>query len=157
MPFYARYELLTKHFVLDTNPEHPTVCLVHHFKDFKSKKEIYDLLDKVSSDGEEGLVIKTLDGPYEFKRSNHWCKLKLTYTEDLPVLRFEYGTGKYKNLLGALICNRNGVEVRVGSGYDDQERADLLNIPSMIEVEFKNVTDDGSLREPIFVRVREDK
>jgi DNA ligase 1 len=157
LPFYARYKLLTEHFVLDTNLDHPSVCLVHHFRNFKSKKEIYDLLDKVAGEGEEGLVIKTFNGPYEMKRSNHWCKLKLTYTEDLPVLRFEYGTGKYKNLLGALICDRNGVEVRVGSGYDDQERADLLNIPEMIEVKFKNVTDDGSLREPIFVRIREDK
>jgi len=157
-PFTERYELLKEYFVEDYEVNRPIVNLVYHSRHLNSKEGIFKLLDQVIDEGEEGLVVKTLNGPYEFKRSNHWCKLKRFYTEDLPVIGMEYGTGKYKDRLGALICDFNGVKVSVGSGYDDYERTELmLNIPSMIEVKYQSVTKDGSLRFPVFMRVREDK
>lgn len=157
-PFIERYALLREYFVEDFEPQRPIVCLVYHSTYLNTKEKIFNFLDQVTDIGEEGLVIKTWNGPYEFKRSNHWCKLKKFYSEDLPVIRMEYGKGKYKNKLGALICDFNGVEVNVGSGYDDYERGEfIINTPKMIEVKYRKVTKDGSLWYPVFMRVREDK
>lgn len=94
---------------------------------------------------------------------------------------------KYEHCLGGLIVDRNGVRVRVGGGFTDIERhqlwADLhgkpveraykdgdgndqieIHTPSggpvtgrLIEVEFHEVTPDGSLRHPRFVKFRDDK
>lgn len=131
--------------------------LVEHTS-MESFDEVWFLLDAATSRGEEGLIVKTWSDGYEFKRTNAWCKLKKFYTEDLPVVGWEHGEGKYKDVLGVLIVNRNGVEVKVGSGFSDKERKLFMTeTPTMIEVKYQEVTKDGSLRFPIFVCEREDK
>ena len=60
--------------------------------------------------------------------------------------------------LGALVVDFDGVEVKVGGGYSDEERARFIhNPPKLIEVHYKEVTEDGSMLFPTFYRVREDK
>lgn len=109
--------------------------------------------------GEEGIVVKLADSPYELKeKSKYWLKMKPTETYDLLVVGKFSGKGRLKNTLGGLIVKYNDVEVKVGSGYSDEERELFMkNPPSIIEVKCKGETEDGSLREPIFVRVRDDK
>lgn len=131
--------------------------LVEHVQ-METFDDIWPILDEVSAKGEEGLIVKAWAEGYEFKRTNAWCKLKKFYTEDLPVVGWERGEGKYKDVLGVLIVNRNGVEVKVGSGFSDKERKLFMTeTPTMIEVKYQEVTKDGSLRFPIFVCEREDK
>lgn len=126
-------------------------------KDFDSFLALYDT---VVGAGKEGVVLKNLSGHYEEKRSNNWCKVKTFFSEDLRVIGTEKGKAgkKYGNTLGALIVDFKGVRVRVGSGYTDEERESFLETPpAMIEVEYKEITKDGSLFHPTFVRVREDR
>lgn len=154
-----RYELLKS--VIP--PDSGVVVLEHRFDHgWTCVEDIMKELDVVTDAGEEGLVIKTCDGRYEHKRSRHWCKVKKFSTVDLPVIGVEKGeVGKrFENTLGALICDMNGVVVKVGSGFDwkNGERDEFLkNPPAMIEVRYQEITKDGSLRFPTFVRVREDK
>jgi ATP-dependent DNA ligase len=143
----------------------------------------------------EGVMVKNPEGLYDKKKSRGWLKVKAEETEDLPVVGAfpgEPGT-KYEHCLGGLIVDRNGVDVRVGGGFTDQERealwqdwqdviakphipellrgakrggqvivADVPEHPTdlwgrLIEVEFHEVTPDGSLRHPRFIRFRDDK
>lgn len=116
------------------------------------------LLEDALKRGEEGLVLKNRKDPYTFGRSRSWCKVKKRETVDLPVLRVIEGEGKYEGVLGALVCEYNGTEVKVGSGYTDAQRIEFMtNPPKMVEVYFQNQTGKGSLRFPIFVRDRFDK
>lgn len=111
---------------------------------------------------DEGIVLKIADSFYEYKEhSRYWCKNKPTPdTLDLEVTGFYFGKKgkKYENLVGGLIVNYKGKEVRVGGGLSDQQRIDFLDhLPKLIEVKFKEITPDGSLREPRMASVRDDK
>ena len=123
--------------------------------------------------GQEGAIVKPLDGVYVKKRSYAWLKIKGEETNDLFITGAFEGTGKYEGMLGGVIVDFNGVAVRVGGGLSEAQRVELwadyqnditpgkgpfhLLLGKMIEVEAHEVTPDGSLRHPRFVRFRSDK
>ena len=114
--------------------------------------------------GLEGLIVKNPDGPYHPRRNRDWMKMKGVETVDVPIIDAVEGTGKYEGMLGALIVNVEGVDVNVGTGFHDGERAELWEAHlagwlsgKIIEVEYHERTPDGSLRHPRFVRFRPDK
>lgn len=125
--------------------------------------EIEEYYKEKLSNGFEGIMIKNLDTSYEYKRSFGWMKMKPTETEDIKIVGFEEGTGKFINILGAFICElESGNTIRVGSGFTDDQRKDYWEKKEIlrgqiIEVKFQEKTKDGKLRFPIFVRFRKDK
>ena len=154
MPLHQRLDILEAFF-----GQHG----VHKLRMVKHSKllhweDVDRLLEDALQRGEEGLVLKSRKDPYTFGRSRSWCKVKKRETVDLPVLRVIEGEGKYEGVLGALVCEYNGTEVKVGSGYTDAQRIEYMtNPPKMVEVYFQNQTGKGSLRFPIFIRDRFDK
>ena len=117
--------------------------------------------------GFEGIMIKSLDAPYQCKRSDSWMKWKPTITVDLNIVGFEEGTGRNAGRLGAIICegvdNDRTIRVNVGSGLSDSNRDEYWAarnelLDRVVEVEADAVTQnqDGSysLRFPRFVRFR---
>lgn len=130
----------------------------------ENEEELKTFYEKQLADGEEGAMIKILSAPYEMKRSKAWQKLKPEHTEDIEIIDFEEGRGKYVGELGAFICKLNDKDetVRVGSGLDDDQREELWNrreelVGTFIEVKYQEKTRDGSLRFPVFMRFRKDK
>ncbi len=124
------------------------------------------LLDKMVREDKEGLVLN-LDVPYKKIRHKGILKVKRFYTMDLPILRCEEGDGRLSGTLGAFVVSFEGNEVRVGSGFSDEQRSvfwksreDLEG--ALCEVKYKEISDDKntgkkSLQFPIFVGLRTDK
>ena len=76
-------------------------------------------------------------------------------TLDLVVVGVQEGEGAFAELMGALVCDYNGVQVKVGTGFTVEERYEYFkNPPKMIEVDYQEITKDGSLRFPVFVKDR---
>ncbi len=134
--------------------------------------EGHDIMHRYAEDcvaeGFEGIMIKSMDAPYECKRSDFWMKWKPTISVDLTIVGFEQGTGRNLNRLGAIICegedNDRRIRVNVGSGFSDAlrdeywaSRDDLLG--HLVEVQADAVTQnqDGtySLRFPRLLRFRD--
>ena len=138
---------------------HKKLKYVRGIKFDNIKLGLKELMNRNVALGYEGIILRDKNAEYDFgKRSISGCKLKQLLTIELKVIGAEYGKGKNKNRLGALICDYKGKEIRVGGGYTDNERIEFVkNPPKVIEVAFKGFTKNGMLREPIFVRVREDK
>jgi DNA ligase-1 len=118
--------------------------------------------------GFEGIMIKSLDAPYQCKRSDSWMKWKPTISVDLNIVGFEEGTGRNENRLGAIICegddNDRRIRVNVGSGFSDTVRDEYWAsrdqlLGHLVEVQADAVTQnqDGtySLRFPRFLRFRD--
>jgi DNA ligase-1 len=146
---------------LKTEFEIPNVT-VNIGEEVESYSKLMECYNRYVDNGFEGIVIKPLDGIYEYKRSYSWMKLKPVLDLDLLVIDIEEGTGKYKGSLGAIVCDCDGVKVNVGSGYSDEERQSFWNdreflIGKTIEINYQEKTKDGSLRFPIFGRFRFDR
>lgn len=126
---------------------------------------IDSLLSKMVAEDKEGLMLNT-DVPYIRDRHRGILKVKRFYTMDLPVVGKEEGDGKLSGTLGALVLNYKGNEVRVGSGFSDEERKELweheIRDGALCEVKYKEISYDKktgkeSLQFPVFVRMRYDK
>jgi len=89
-------------------------------------------------------------------------KYKAFFDADVKVIGLQEGTGKHQGKLGSFLVDYKGVEVRVGSGLNDELREQIWSdqanvIGRTIEVRYQEETPDGSLRFPTFVCFRNDK
>ena len=122
------------------------------------------------NDGYEGIMIKSMEAPYECRRSTFWMKWKPVITVDLQIVEVEQGTGKNSNRMGAFVCEGTDdgkfISVNVGSGVSDSEREsywenrDTLigrTVEILCDSVSQNQDETYSLRFPRFVRFRDDK
>jgi DNA ligase-1 len=151
--------LTNLHDLISLGPEF--VVPVHH-EVAQSHDDIIDFYQVCRNMGFEGAVVKPYDYVYKGTRSYDWMKMKDVLSADLEVVGSFEGEGKYVGMLGGIIVDFRGTEVRVGSGFSDRTRESLWEIreylPGRIaEVLYMEVTDTGSLRHPRFVTFRPDK
>jgi DNA ligase-1 len=125
--------------------------------------------------GGEGCMINLASGLYNHKRTDSLLKLKKVQTIDMKVYDFDYGTGKYEGMIGALkakCVTDDGkiIKCDIGSGLSDDQRLLWANDFSQIcgkivEVAYFSLSqtskDKGtnvySLRFPRLKSVRKDK
>lgn len=120
-----------------------------------------EMLKMYEDEGYEGLVIKGTNTIYNFKRSYDWIKYKSMITEEFDIVDFEEGQGKYSGILGAIYVSVNGVLTKVGSGFTDEQRAEIwFNKDKFYwkkaEIKYQEKTPDGKLRFPVFIKIRND-
>ena len=128
--------------------------------------EANELFQKFLDQGEEGIMLKSIDHIWENKRSKHLIKFKAELDCDLKVVGYQEGTGKYEGQLGALICESEDgqLKVNVGSGFNDDDRKKFTKeivegrvITVKYNARIQSKTGDESLFLPVFVEMREDK
>lgn len=137
--------------------------VLYHGKDLS---KIDSLLEQMVAEDKEGLMLN-LDVPYRRTRHKGILKIKRFYTMDLQILRCEEGTGRLEGMLGAFVLQYNGNEVKVGSGFTDEQRAAFWQarediVGMLCEVKYKEISKDKktgleSLQFPVFVQLRADK
>lgn len=132
----------------------------------KELSKIDELLEQMVSEDKEGLILN-LNTPYKRTRHRGILKIKRFYTMDLPIVRCEEGSGRLTGMLGAFVLKYKDNEVKVGSGFSDEQRTEFWQsreelIGSLCEVKYKEISTDKStglesLQFPVFVTIRNDK
>lgn len=132
-----------------------TKLIKSKYKICNSIQELKDFYAEVLAEGQngdgtlnglgEGLIVKNLDGFYEWDRSSvefdrktkqlvkavGWIKWKPVIDLDLEIVGWEYGKGRLSNTVGKVLLSgedENGtkIEAACGSGFNDKQRAELL-------------------------------
>ncbi len=163
----------------------PPAGAVHYLDHFERDGErIFAEVEKL---GLEGLVAKKADSKYRGGRSPHWLKIRVDRAGDFVVVGFTAPRGSRTGLgalhLADYVGGRLTYAGRAGSGFNDLELARLRQnleatrrdtppcegpIPTgpdtfwvepqlVAEVRYKEWTDEDLLRQPVFLRFRDDK
>lgn len=149
--------------IADTDGAVKVLPVLYHGTD---QSKIEELLEQMVREDKEGLMINT-DAPYRRTRHKGVLKVKRFYTMDLPIIRCEEGTGRLSGTLGAFVLKYKENEVKVGSGFTDEQREQFWNNRDdmeglLCEVKYKEISQDKgtgleSLQFPVFVGIRTDK
>ena len=153
-----------------------------HFE--KDGEALYEQIVKM---GLEGIVAKKADSPYRAGRSPNWLKIRADRTDDFVVVGFTRPKGSRSGFgaldLGAYENDKLVYAGRVGSGFTAAQLKEVSAVlergvrpapafrgpvpqdpghtwvePTLVvEVRYKEWTDEGLLRQPVFVRFRDDK
>ena len=136
--------------------------------------------------GLEGLIAKRGDAPYREGRSQDWLKLKCHKRQEFVIVGMIRASGSRQGFRSLVIAMRDGKQLkfagRVGTGFSEQSLRDIASLlakrvveksaldsppriagvvwvkPDLVcEVEYTEMTSDGSLRHPSFQGLRQDK
>jgi bifunctional non-homologous end joining protein LigD len=163
-------------------PRRGAVCAVEHVEERGE-----ELFERVVAAGLEGVMGKQADAPYTPGRSPRWLKVRRLRTADFAIVGFTDpgGTRGGFGALHLALGTEGGLLYagRVGSGFgerelrDVRERLEPLRVPEppcggpvprgpgnvwvrprlVCEVRYHQVTEEGLLRQPVFLRMRDDK
>lgn len=118
-----------------------------------------DVDDWIRATGAEGVIAKDRHEPYKPKNRG-WIKRKLMNDLNAKIVGMTAGTGKRKGIFGAIEVIPEGLTeiTKVGTGFSDSELRDIANRISRNEqlnciVRYQDITRDGKLRFPVFVRL----
>lgn len=163
LPQWRRRQHLTR---VITPSKRTGVRLVESLQ-VRHDSHVRSVYERLLRAGYEGAMVKDMGAVWVAKRTRDWMKLKELLTEDLPIIGWKPGKGKFEGTVGAVYVLRTakGKSKRVSvSGMDDdvrdwlyRNRKKLETGKLIAEIAFQNVTVHGSLRHPRFIKLRRDK
>ena len=146
-----------------------------------------ELFEQVRQLGLEGIIAKKADAPYRAGRSSSWLKLAIERKGDFVVVGFSPADGLRSGFGALHLAVHHSGELvyagRVGTGFSERQLTELRRLleptarptpacsgpvpkerghvwvePTYVcEVRFKQWTEEGLLRLPVFLRLRDDK
>ena len=162
-------------------PPRETTGLLRYVEEVPERGE--DLYAAVAGMGLEGVVAKKEDSPYRGGYSSLWLKIRVDRSADFAIVGYEPGVGGLR-CLHIAVYEAGGLVYAgtVGSGFSGQEQAEIrarldaarrpapaaegaagprnavwVEPELVCEVRYKEWTRGGHLRQPVFLRLREDK
>ena len=163
----------------------PRVGPIKYIEHFATNGEA--LYEQVVKLGLEGIVAKKADSSYRAGRSPNWLKIRADRADDFVVVGFTRPKGSRSGFgaldLGAYEDGKLVYAGRAGSGFTAKELKEVSTVldrgvrptpaftgpvpqdeghtwvePTLVvEVRYKEWTDEGLLRQPVFIRFRDDK
>jgi DNA ligase-1 len=167
VPYFDRLEVLGIRLeeAYNTSPDGDLIKLVPNIP-VENIEQANELFQIALNNGEEGIILKNGDSPWEDKRSKYQVKMKAELEADLLVTAWNEGTGRIEGKMGSVTCVSadGGLEVNVGSGFNDEDREMVAEdiVGKIITVKYNEVIQDKrkstkSLFLPIYIETRLDK
>ena len=131
----------------------------------ESLHDIYMLQTKWEMMGYEGAMVLPNIPYYLGKKSNRLLKFKTMLSQDCVVTGMYEGKAgtRLEGLMGGIVVRQENDEIcECGTGFSDEDRKVMwenqeLYIGNLVEVKYQELTNDGIMRFPVFMRWRNDK
>lgn len=166
IPYFDRLDVLRERMDHVYNFQENHLISILETETVGSYADCEEIFNEALAEGEEGVIVKNGDSPWEDKRSKYQVKMKAELEADLLVEGVLEGTGKYAGQVGSLVCTtKNGnLKVNVGSGLSDEQRkkdpdeyiGKIVSVKYNEKIKDKN-SEHWSLFLPIFQELRLDK
>ena len=111
-------------------------------------------------EGHEGVILKDMTALYQpCRRGNAWLKVKRFERLEYEIVGFEQGSGKYSELVGAVVYGKDGNAIGSASGMSDDERIMMTARPEEYigrvgMFECQEVTSYGCMRHPRWIGLK---
>ncbi len=116
--------------------------------------QVNDFLREIVAKGGEGIVLRNPNTPYQTGRLSSALKVKQHLDTECIVQEILAGKGKYKNKMGAILCQmNNGKQIKIGTGFSDKERENPPGIGSEITFKYYGLSKKGLPKYPVYLRI----
>ncbi len=130
-----------------------------------NEAELRSFYSQCLDEGYEGVMLKDMEAPYKWKRSDAILKMKPVATEEGVVVGWHVSPDRTKRagqFGGFHVLTPNGIVTKVGGGYTDALKQQIQDegpdnyIGRIVECEHQPpFTVDGKMRFPVFSRFRD--
>lgn len=138
---------------LRRNPRANLVVIEQHT--VKNAAHVQQFLRQVEQLGGEGVMLRHPTLPYVGGRSSQLLKVKSAHDAECVITAHHEGKGRNAGRLGAVSCQNELGEFRIGSGFSDAQRDNPPPIGSTITYQYRGFTQKGTPRFATFLRVRQ--
>lgn len=120
----------------------------------QSAEHLQQFFQEIQQKGGEGVVVRNPKASYIHGRSAQILKLKAVQDEECTVIAHHAGKGKFQGKLGAITCENQRGQFRIGSGFKQKDRENPPPIGSTITYKYRGLTATGKPRFATFWRIR---
>jgi len=125
----------------------------------KDEQDLEKQYENILENGGEGIMLRKPNSKYSGKRTRDLLKYKPTFDAEARIIDYEYGSGKYTNLLGALVVQdtKTNKQFKIGSGLTDIIRNNYKKthpIGTIVTYKYTGLTNSGVPRHPRYYRIR---
>ena len=164
---FVPYEDRVINYSMLLNSLKPTMISAVKMQPVANYEEAIKHFQKALADGQEGTILKAIDGGWKDGKPNWQIKMKLEMDVDLRITGFNYGTGKNLNVIssvnaessdGKVVTRPTGINEAMMQHVTDNQQQLLGTI---LECKCSGLSKDSdgnySLLHPVFKQLRDDK
>jgi ATP-dependent DNA ligase len=118
------------------------------FVEMAEYKPIKEMLEQAHKEDREGIIVKSLNGSYEGRRSKSWLKCKFLLEKDLKMTKYTI------NPKGIRVENEDGIAVQIAGNISNEAKKILDTYNEItISIRYLEQTQTGMYRFPSFKEI----
>ena len=138
----------------DRHPESRFQIIQQHI--VENQQQAQDFFQQVTQNGGEGVVFRNPSLPYQAGRSAGFLKWKPQFDDECVVKKHFAGKGKNAGRMGAVLCENQHGQFRIGTGFKDSDRENPPPVGSTITYRYRGFTNKGKPRFASYLRRYQD-
>ena len=164
---FVPYEDRVAAYSMLLNSVKPTMISAVKMQSVANYEEAIKHFQKALADGQEGTILKAIDGGWKNGKPNWQIKMKLEMDVDLRITGFNYGTGKNANVISSINAESSDGKVMTRpTGISEHMMLHITNNQAslqgtIMECKCSGLSKDSlgnySLLHPVFKQLRDDK